>query len=111
MDSQVIRDKKDAEVIKLKKSITLEQLCEGLPLEFLKYMKHVRSLAFEEEPNYSMLHNLIEQLMKKSGYKFDHEYDWVIKREALVRELSPSVNEGEENKEEFNRRAKLVSSK
>ena len=39
-------------VYKLKKSATPEKLCEGLPEEFLEYIKYVKKLLFEEDPDY-----------------------------------------------------------
>ena len=39
-----IREKR---YLKLKNSVTLEQLCKGLPDPFKKYMQYVKNLGFE----------------------------------------------------------------
>lgn len=59
-----------------KEHTSLEELCEGLPNEFLLYMKHVRSLEFTEKPNYEYLKNLFLDLMKSHKYMYDLVFDW-----------------------------------
>ena len=56
-------------VSQMKKSILPEELCENLPGEFTDYMKYVKNLKFEENPNYGYLRNLFVQLMKKQGFE------------------------------------------
>ena len=42
----------------------LEEMCEGIPIEFLYYFKIVRNLSFQEEPNYNLLRDLFVKLYK-----------------------------------------------
>jgi serine/threonine protein kinase len=51
------KDKADqhSRVMKLKIDTTPEQLCEGLPPAFVHYFRHVRSLEFDQSPNYALL--------------------------------------------------------
>jgi serine/threonine protein kinase len=70
------RDEKYNLIYECKKNVSLEQLCAGLPIEFKLYMEHVRSLSFEEKPNYNYLYNLFTQLFKKKRYTYDQVYDW-----------------------------------
>ena len=39
----------------------VEELCEGLPTPFCKFVTHVRSLHFEEKPDYQHLHSILLQ--------------------------------------------------
>lgn len=53
-------DRRDHEAVLQKKTvITAEELCEGLPPPFLKFVVYVRSLGFEEKPDYQHLHTIL----------------------------------------------------
>jgi len=73
------KNRKDKyEKIKAKKqTTTIEKLCEGLPNEFVLYLKHCRSLSFEQTPNYFYLKSLFENLFRQKGYTEDSFYDWI----------------------------------
>ncbi|MEO0236830.1 MAG: casein kinase 1 family protein [candidate division WOR-3 bacterium] len=66
-------------VYEAKKNITNEQLCQGLPKEFKLYMDYVKSLDFDEKPNYKFLHSLFNQLFTRENYVYDYKYDWNTK--------------------------------
>jgi hypothetical protein len=64
----------------MKKFITVEKLCKGLPPEIAEYFKYVKLLKFQEEPNYDYLRNLFKDLLKKNGFE-DYEnltFSWVV---------------------------------
>ena len=44
-------------------------------------MNQCRNLKFEERPQYSEMRNMFKELFKKNDFKFDYQYDWVIKDE------------------------------
>lgn len=52
--------------------IPLPELCEGLPNEFVEYLKYVRALKFEETPNYAQLRTSFLQLFAREGM----EHGW-----------------------------------
>jgi hypothetical protein len=54
---QVHHDK----VLKLKQATTAKTLCKGLPQPFIKFIQHIRSLSFEDKPDYRYLHSLLTQ--------------------------------------------------
>lgn len=64
----------------IKKETTLEDLCETLPNEFVKYMNYCRSLNFEDKPCISDLRRLFKHLMKKNDFEYDYIFDWVAKK-------------------------------
>ena len=37
---------------------------------------HVRSLKFDEKPNYELLKNLLRDCLKKNNLEYDFYYDW-----------------------------------
>ena len=55
----VCRDHKA--VLREKMAITAEELCEGLPAPFLKFVVCVRSLGFDKKPDYQLLHTILLQ--------------------------------------------------
>lgn len=48
-------------ILEKKQETTLEELCDELPVQFLYYMRYVRSLTFEEKPDYSYLRSLFKK--------------------------------------------------
>jgi casein kinase 1 len=39
----------------MKLAVTTAQLCKGLPIEFQLYFEHIKSLGFEDRPDYDYL--------------------------------------------------------
>ena len=64
---------------KMKMEISEEKLCNGLPEEFISYMKYVKHLEFEEEPNYQYLYNLFLSVLTKNELINDLNFFWMIK--------------------------------
>ncbi|CAH8309433.1 unnamed protein product [Eruca vesicaria subsp. sativa] len=53
-------------------------LCKNYPPEFTSYFLYVRSLRFEDKPDYSYLKRLFRDLFIREGYQFDYVFDWTI---------------------------------
>jgi len=70
------------EALKLKKSIKIEKVCEGLPEEFIDYIKYCRNLDFEQDPNYDYLRNLFTLILIKENQKNDLNLFWINKKKA-----------------------------
>ena len=51
---------------KIKKFISIEKLCKDCPKELEEYFKYVRSLKFEEEPDYQKLKNFFIEVIKNN---------------------------------------------
>jgi serine/threonine protein kinase len=71
------KTEKYLKIKEMKESITPEKLCEGLPEEFVKYMKYCDGLKFDDEPNYRQLINMFKELYKSKDYENDYFYDWI----------------------------------
>ena len=52
-----------------KKNISPELLCNNLPEEFTDYIKYVRNLNFEDEPDYNYLKSLFQIMLNKQGFE------------------------------------------
>ena len=65
------------EVLKMKKSITIQELCKDLPDEFAEYLKYSKELKFEQEPNYNYLKNLFMSILNRNHQKMDFLFFWI----------------------------------
>jgi len=72
------RKQKEELILQKKESMSPEELCEGLPEEFQTYFKHIRSLRFDEIPDYAHLRHLFRNLFCRRGYEYDYVFDWTI---------------------------------
>ncbi|KAL8513795.1 hypothetical protein ACS0TY_013055 [Phlomoides rotata] len=71
--------KQKYEKISEKKIMTpIEVLCKSYPSEFISYFHYVRSLRFEDKPDYSYLKRLFRDLFIREGYQFDYVFDWTL---------------------------------
>ncbi|KAK9438322.1 casein kinase I isoform delta [Metarhizium brunneum] len=83
-------DKERSELIKEKKtSTTIEDLCKGMPKEFVAYLKYTRSLQPAEKPNYAYLLGLFNKLFMAQGFTYDNVFDWT---ERLFHELQSTTS-------------------
>ena len=80
-------------VSQMKRNILPEELCENLPCEFTDYMKYVKNLKFEENPNYGYLRNLFVQLMKKQGFEEGTcFFSWVNVNNININNIKRQIN-------------------
>ena len=56
------------------------------PAEFATYHNYVRSLRFEEKPDYDLMRGMFQEVFKQEGYRNDYIFDWVEVRRAEVEE-------------------------
>ncbi|PKY06258.1 kinase-like protein [Aspergillus campestris IBT 28561] len=77
----------------IKSDTTIERLCEGLPYAFNLFFQHVRSLQYNDRPNYSYLRRIFRELFADYRYEYDHVYDWTAHLFEIVREKGPEEND------------------
>ena len=77
----------------MKKKIKAEVLCYGLPIEFQDYINYVKSLEFEQKPNYNYLRGLFINIMKKNNFSDDRLFSWLNDSNIS------KINERKSNKE------------
>ena len=63
-------------ILNLKQNISNQELCKGLPFEIFHYMNYVKSLRFEEKPNYSYLRNLFLSILQNMNETNDLLFSW-----------------------------------
>ena len=76
-NKKISKLKLNNDVLKMKKSISVQELCKDLPNEFAEYINYSRKLEFEQEPNYKYLKNLFISLLNKNHQKIDYIFLWV----------------------------------
>ena len=67
---------KYAAIAKVKMQTSVEELCAGTPREFAVFVDQVRSLRFDDTPDYAFYRKLFRQLFLRQGFQFDGVYDW-----------------------------------
>ena len=80
--------KKYTEMLLLKKYLSYEVICRGLPSEFIEYIKYCRNLSFEQNPDYEYLRNLFRNILIKLNTTNDLKFSWIRKRNCKNRNLN-----------------------
>lgn len=65
-------------ILEKKKTISIQELCEGLPKEFEMYFEHVRFLRFDQNADYIFLRGIFRNLFLRESYKYDGVFDWTV---------------------------------
>lgn len=50
----------------------------------MTYLKYVKSLKFEDRPDYSYLRRLLKELFVKSEYEYDFIFDWSLAKSVSL---------------------------
>ena len=58
------------------RSVCAKDLTRCAAAEFATYQNYVRSLRFEEKPDYAYLRQLIRNLFHRQGFSYDYMFDW-----------------------------------
>ncbi|GME84737.1 unnamed protein product [Ambrosiozyma monospora] len=65
-------------ILEKKMATPSELLARGLPNEFTHYLNYVRSLRFDDKPDYIYLRRLFRDLFIREGYVYDYIFDWTL---------------------------------
>jgi serine/threonine protein kinase len=63
-------------IFKLKKSLSLEEICQDCPKCMIDYIRYCRMIKYTEVPNYHMLKSLFIDAMNENKYILDYNFDW-----------------------------------
>ncbi len=66
------KKEKYEKIMEKKMATSIDSLTKGFPQEFASYLSYVRSLKFDEKPDYLFLKNSFKSLFKKMGYEMDY---------------------------------------
>jgi hypothetical protein len=65
-----------SKIMEVKRDLNYEEFCKDLPFEFVDYFKYIRSLQFDQTPEYDYLKSLFKAASNKLDIKLDYKYDW-----------------------------------
>ncbi|ORX43473.1 kinase-like protein [Hesseltinella vesiculosa] len=78
------KKEKYQKIMEKKMSVSPEELCQGLDVEFSVYLQYIRSLRFDAKPDYSYLHKLFRTVFVRHSFKYDYEFDWTIRKSVRL---------------------------
>lgn len=85
-------------ILEKKAETSIETLCKNFPAEFRSYFEHVRSLRFDDRPDYDYLKRMFRELFFRKGFRYDNIYDWDIlalpsnEREKMTPEYTTGID-------------------
>ena len=79
-------DEEEAMILERKRTITPEELCEGLPDELAKYVRFSRIMTPTTVPNYRYIQQTFKSLAQKEAIEYDNVFDWTIKMYLQTKE-------------------------
>ena len=63
----------------VKTATSIQELCHGLPAAYRRYFQHVRSLEFEDRPDYDLLRSYFSEALAALGEDDgDARFDWEL---------------------------------
>ena len=84
-------------ILRKKQTIEVKDLCKGLPKEFAAYFRNIRSLGFDETPNYAYLRESFRNLYLREGHADDNVYDWTVLKYRQAMESEKMKNDVDAN--------------
>ena len=65
-------------IMEKKMTTSTESLCRGYPPEFAIYLNYVRSLRFDDRPDYPYLRKIFRDLFSRENFLYDYVFDWTL---------------------------------
>lgn len=88
------KEEKYAKILAKKRATTIDSLCRGFPPEFALYFNYVRSLGFEERPDYAYLRKIFRNVFIRERFASDDIFDWTLIQSQRQEDASSTpVNE------------------
>ena len=92
------KQEKYKNIFEKKINTSLNELCQGLPIEFINYFQYCRALSFEDRPDYTLIKRHFNELFKRCGFCMDHNFEWnhITKNEDKRKSRNPSPDKYEQ---------------
>ena len=98
-------------IFAVKSFLSIKMLCKDLPKEMNEYMIYVKSLKFEEEPNYIYITRIFELMLKKINKINDLNFSWIDKVLRNNNEKKLSQNNKRKKTSPFSKILQKINSK
>ena len=79
------KDERYKKILQKKNETSAQELCQGFPDEFEKYIEYTRNMEYEEEPDYDKLRDYFLDVLEKQNEVFDYIYVWSTEEEKKMR--------------------------
>ena len=93
-------------IYKIKKAISSEKLCTGLPKEMVQYIDYCKNLYFEQDPNYDYLKSLFYNILTNINQKYDMKFSWISKRDMIRIRHENNIRNESKNRNDLHKRRK-----
>ncbi len=70
------KNDKYSKILKKKLELSIPTLCKGLPHQFISYFEYVKTLKFNDKPDYEFLKELFIKTSKENSILLNNIYDW-----------------------------------
>ena len=65
-------------IMEKKRDTSPQELCKNFPPQFEQFVDYTRKLGYEEDPKYTWMKSLFEDVVKELGYNgIDRTFDWI----------------------------------
>ena len=73
-----VQQDKYSKICECKIHTSFEDLCSGLPIQFVRYFYSIRDLKFTDEPHYAEYRKMFRDLQMEYNYIYDGIFDWTL---------------------------------
>ena len=105
--------KKYFDMLALKKYLSAERICAGMPKEFIEFYKYCRKLNFEQDPDYEYLRNLFRKILLGCLEINDYKFSWISNNnylKTILKTYGFKINIKDIKKEKYINKFKRVNS-
>ena len=88
-------------IYNIKKQLSTEKLCEGLPEKMIKYMDYCKGLYFEQDPDYDYLQSLFKNILIKINQKNDLNFCWLSNKIVNQGDIKAQSQSQSKNKKKY----------
>ena len=92
-----IHKEREQLILDKKRRIAVKDLCKGLPKAFAAYFNHIRSLGFDDTPNYAHLRKSFRNFYLRDGHAYDNMYDRTVLKYMQAMESEKMKNDVDAN--------------